>query len=30
MEVQMLKHKASLTPEQIAENERISAIKDPK
>lgn len=26
----MLKHKASLTPEQIAENERKSAIKDPK
>lgn len=30
MELQMLKHKASLTPEQIAENERVSAIRDPK
>lgn len=30
MELQMLKHKASLTPEQIAENERKSAMQDPK
>ena len=26
----MLKHKASLTPEQIAENEKKSAVRDPK
>ena len=30
MELQMLKHKASLTPKQIAENERVSAIRDTK
>ena len=30
MELQMLKHKASLTPEQIAENEKKSAKMDPR
>lgn len=30
MELMMLKHKASLTPEQVAENERKSAVRDPK
>lgn len=30
MELQLLKHQASLTPEQIAENEKRSAPRDPK